>query len=352
MLQKTVAISTILSLLVAVTALIYQVYSENKEVPETPYVLQEGPPIVGETPEPNVETSTIGNDDWISTFNPENPDHAEARDYILREAAFDIANLTQPKNLGQFTYKFFIDHIHLGKLLNSGSFNNFDVERAFRSNLCNKHNRLEQSMYLLGGLNEFHSCWPAGGTVGSSPEFWIYWARNKLRLSETGDIDFNFELKSIKRLQEYQYTLFERLREHFSSPENVQSSYNELRPIILKQCTELKDEYKRTWISLLSRSDELLSLVSEVCSTNSCGAEIIDFSLAESSRDTGWMTGNSPLKQYIDYANYSLDEIRILEFGVRRFSEGGVNLVSIYKKILRDMRSTFETCFPVEEQKF
>ena len=104
-------------------------------------------------------------------FNPENPDHAETRDYILNEAASDIGNLTQPTNLKQFTSKFFHDHIRLEALLNSGSFNNLDVERVFRSNLCMKHERRERSLYSLGGLDLYHSCWPAGGTVGSSPEF-------------------------------------------------------------------------------------------------------------------------------------------------------------------------------------
>ena len=157
-------------------------------------------------------------------------------------------------------------------------------------------------------------------------------------------------MESIKRLQEHQYTLFERLREHFSSSENLQATYDDLRPNIRQQCAKLDDETRRTFIALLSRTDELLELVIDICSKKSCAAEPIDFSLVDNRSDTAWMVGNSPMKKYIDYSNYSANEIRIIEFGARRFLEGGKNLVSTYEDILIDVRSIFETCALEEEQ--
>jgi hypothetical protein len=179
-------------------------------------------------------------------------------------------------------------------------------------------------------------CTPPGYNIaGTSPEFSIYWIRNRLGPDDESYQGY-FPLPLARAMQELQYSLREALREYLASPSNLRGIYNLERGGLVSEVAELDPELRDLVAKRLRRIAELFAVARNACSRASCKAKASDFSTAKDRFDLNGFVGTSPMRDLVGYDNLELWEIRSLEFAARRFTEGDAPLVAEYISITND----------------
>ena len=190
---------------------------------------------------------------------------------------------------------------------------------------------------------EWDLCTPPGFNItGTSPDFSIYWIRNRLGPSDesySGD----FPLPLAKAMQELQYALREALRDYLSKPSNLRGIYDLERGGLVSEAKELTPEVRDLVAKRLRRIADLFAIARNACSRASCSAKPSDFSTANDRFDLNGFVGTSPMRDLVGYDNLELWEIRALEFAARRHTEGGAPLVTEYIAIAKDAAAIIDS---------
>lgn len=170
---------------------------------------------------------------------------------------------------------------------------------------------------------------------GTSPDFSIYWIRNRLG-PEDKYYEGHFPLPLVQALQEWQYSFRSVLRGYLSKPSNLRGIYDLERAGLISAAAELSPEVRNLVANRLRRIAEVFAVARGACGRASCKATPVDFSVAENRFDTDQFVGTSPMSDLVSYDSFELWEIRSLEFAARRYTEGGAPLVTEYIAIAND----------------
>jgi hypothetical protein len=190
---------------------------------------------------------------------------------------------------------------------------------------------------------EWDLCTPPGfNMAGTSPDFSIYWIRNRL-----GPRDESYK-------ETFPFPWLRQCRScntPFGKPfvitwQSLLTSvaFTTLSGVVwVSETRKLTPEVRDLVAKRLRRIADLFAIARNACSRASCSAKPGDFSTANDRLDLNGFVGTSPMRNLVGYDNLELWEIRALEFAARRHTEGGAPLVTEYIAIANDAAVILET---------
>ena len=293
-----------------------------------------------DAPEPSAPTisSAFERKPRIS-FDAENEEHMEDVENFLDNLQNDVNLYRVPDSITQEL----IDFIKFKDIFNSlpsisrNSFLDTQLNK-YRSRFCSSGNYIKWKYELTDYWSIVnHICLPSNYfEKGISTEFSLYWSKLGYEHVEYEFSDL-FPEQSYIRLHEIQFERIEMIRSFLSKPDNLWHIVNLKIDDLEIALEELDVEVKMEIEERINSAIKSANLVLENCTQSLCDIEKSDFSVSNNPMDTGHFVSRSPIKNLIDYDLLLASEIYEIEFFVRRYNEGGSELVVAYRDIMQNI---------------